>query len=253
MKAVILAGGLGLRLRPLTEDRPKAMVPVNGTPIAEIQLRWLAASLSPELVVFACGYRWERIREYFGESYHGTPIEYVVEDEPMGTAGALRNVIKTIGISDENIVVMNGDVVTDLPIKHMLEWHVKAGVGASPTIVTMLLIPYRSQYGVVRINKLGIVRKFEEKPEFPDVWINGGVYIVQPRRITRFLPEKGDLERETFPKLVEHGEIAAYPYYGFWRSIDTVKALMEAEEELRNKATTYQGQLLDDYNNHNRA
>lgn len=229
MKAVILVGGQGLRLRPLTEDRPKAMIPINGRPIAELQISWLKRNIELEEIIFSCGHRWERLREFFGDQYQGIPVRYVVEEEPLGTGGGLKHAIEKAGIGDEDIVAMNGDVVTDLPLSKMVEWHRDPRVG---TMVTMLLVPYRSPYGVVKIDKLRMVRGFEEKPEFPDTWINGGIYLMAAKRITRFLPEKGNLEVETFPKLVQLGEISAFPYYGFWRVIDSVKDLQELELEV---------------------
>lgn len=227
LKAVILTGGQGLRLRPLTDDRPKAMVPVNGRTIAEIQLEWLKKNAELELVTFACGYRWERLKQHFGSNYQGTPIEYVIEEQPLGTGGAIKNAILSLNERDDDILVINGDVITHFSLSRMIEFH-----RASQTMVSMLLVPYRSPFGVVRINKLRMVRKFEEKPEFPDVWINGGVYLMQTKRIEHFLPDRGDVERETFPKLVQYGEVAAYPYYGFWRVLDTIKDLREVEKEL---------------------
>ncbi|MEM3584330.1 MAG: nucleotidyltransferase family protein [Nitrososphaerales archaeon] len=226
-RAIILAGGSGLRLRPLTDDKPKAMVTVNGRPIAEIQLSWLKRNIKLEQIIFACSHKWERLKEYFGSEYNNIPIHYVVEDQPLGTGGAIKNVIHNLNISDEDVLVMNGDVITNLPISRMIDWHI-----SSQTIVTMLLVPYRSPYGVVHIDKLRMVRKFEEKPEFLDIWINGGIYIIQAKRLIPFLPDKGDIERETFPKLVQYGEVSAYPFYGMWRAIDTIKDIREVEDEL---------------------
>ncbi|MCP8307141.1 MAG: nucleotidyltransferase family protein [archaeon] len=227
MKAIILAGGFGLRLRPLTDDKPKAMVPVNGKPIAEFQLSWLKQNIRLEQVTFACGHKWERLKEYFGSEYDNIPIDYMVEDQPLGTGGAVKNVIHSINIGDEDVLVMNGDVITNMLLSRIVDWHI-----SSQTIVTMLLVPYRSPFGVVHIDKLRTVRKFEEKPEFPNIWINGGIYIIQAKRLMPFLPEKGDIERETFPKLVQYGEISAYPFYGMWRAIDSIKDLKEIEAEL---------------------
>jgi len=227
LKAIILAGGFGLRLRPLTDDRPKAMVPVNGRPIAEIQLCWLKQNIKLEQVIFACSHKWERLKEYFGNEYDGIPIDYVVEEQPLGTGGAIKNVIHSIDIGDEDALVMNGDIITNMPLSRIIDWHISA-----QTIVTMLVTSYRSPYGVVHIDKLRMVRKFEEKPEFPNIWINGGIYLIQAKRLMPFLPDKGDIELETFPKLVTYGEISAYPFYGMWRAIDSIKNLREVEDEL---------------------
>ncbi|HYC12465.1 MAG TPA: nucleotidyltransferase family protein [Nitrososphaerales archaeon] len=228
VKAIVLAGGLGMRLRPLTDDRPKALIPVNGRPISEYQLEWLTKEGGIDSVVFACGYKWERLKEHFGANFKGTPIGYSVEDEPLGTGGALRRALAT-GQSEDVVVVTNGDIITDLPLKRMVEAHRQAGeISAS-----MMVVPYRSRFGVVKIDKLRMVRGFEEKAAFPDVWINGGVYLLNSRRLQRTLPEKGDIERETFPKLVEHGELLSYPYYGTWWFVDSMKDLRELEESMQ--------------------
>jgi len=228
VKAIVLAGGLGMRLRPLTDDRPKALIPVNGKPISEYQLEWLAKEVGIDSVVFACGYKWERLKEHFGSSFKGAPIEYSVEDEPLGTGGALKRALSK-GQPDDLVVVTNGDIITDLPLGRMVDAHKQAGeISAS-----MMVVPYRSRFGVVKIDKLRMVRGFEEKAAFPDVWINGGVYVLNPRRLQKALPEKGDIERETFPKLVEHGELLSYPYYGEWWFVDSMKDLRELEESMQ--------------------
>jgi glucose-1-phosphate thymidylyltransferase len=230
MKVLILAGGQGLRLRPLTEDRPKPLVLVNERPIAEWQIDWLKREVPLEEVVFLCGYKAERLREHFGSSYGGVPISYSVEETPLGTGGALRKAFQGVGNLGENVVVMNGDIITSLPLKNMVASH--TAPGTQPT-VTMALVPYKSRFGIVHIDKLKVVRKFEEKPEFPDVWINGGVYVINSQKIMKHLPEQGDVERETFPKLVPYAEVVSYPYYGFWSLIDSIKDLQEVETEMK--------------------
>ena len=224
MRAIVLAGGLGMRLRPLTDDKPKALIPVNGKPISEYQIEWLVKDPRIDSVTFACGYKWERLREHFGSNFNGIPIDYSVEEEPLGTGGAIKKAVSGSPL-DELFVVANGDIVTDLPLGRMLDSHRQAGeISAS-----MLVVPYRSRFGVVKIDKLRMVRGFEEKATFPDVWINGGVYVLNGRRAQKYLPDKGDIERETFPKLVAHGELLSYPYYGEWWFIDTLKDLQELE------------------------
>jgi mannose-1-phosphate guanylyltransferase len=228
VKAVILSGGQGLRLRPLTEDKPKPLIEVAGKPIAEHQVDWLTSNASIDKLIFACGWRWERLREHFGTSHNGIPVEYSVESEPLGTGGAIRQALPRVGDTDENVIVLNGDIITDLPLRRMIEWHTQTAAAT----VTMLVVPYRSRFGIVHIDKLRTVRKFEEKPEFPDVWINGGIYVMNVKRVSKHLPEKGDIERETFPKLVPYGEICSFPHYGRWWYIDSMKDLKEVEVEL---------------------
>jgi mannose-1-phosphate guanylyltransferase len=233
LKALILAGGQGLRLRPLTDDRPKPLVAVDGKPIAEWQLDWLIKNVELEQATFLCGYKWTRLKEHFGSSYRGVHIEYSVEETPLGTGGAFRRAFGDAKLGEENVVMMNGDVVTDLPFGDMVATHSST---ESHPIVTLLLVPYRSRFGMVHIDKQNFVKKFEEKPEFPDVWINGGIYVARAKAILDYLPEKGDIERETFPKLVGSGEIMAYPYRGFWSLIDSVKDIQEVEKELKTRS-----------------
>ena len=214
-----------MRLRPLTDDRPKALVAVKGRPISEYQIEWLVKEGGVDGVTFACGYKWERLKEHFGSSFEGIPIDYSVEEEPLGTGGAIRNALESKSTEDL-VLVTNGDIITDLPLKRMIDAHKQAGeISAS-----MLVVPYRSRFGVVKIDKLKMVRDFDEKPAFPDVWINGGVYLLNTKKILKNLPNKGDIERETFPKLVTHGELLSYPHYGEWYFIDSMKDLQELEE-----------------------
>jgi NDP-sugar pyrophosphorylase family protein len=228
MKAIILAGGQGMRLGSLTGDRPKVLIEVGGRPISEYQLDWLAKEANVEHVVFACGYKWEKLQEHFGKNYKGVSIAYSVEDAPLGTGGAIKKALSE-GPSEGSFIVVNGDIITDLPLGKMVEAHVQAG----GITASMLVVPYRSRFGVVKIDKLRMVRGFEEKPAFPDVWINGGVYILNARKIVKSLSGAEDIERETFPRLVSQRELLSYPHYGEWWFIDSFKELSELEESMR--------------------
>ena len=218
-----------MRLRPLTEDRPKALIHVSGKPISEYQLEWLSGVGEIDAVTFACGYKWEKLKEHFGTGFKGMTIDYSVEGEPLGTGGAIR---KALAKSDELVVAMNSDILTDLPLAKMVSAHRQSG----EMTASMLVVPYRSRFGVVKIDKLRMVRGFDEKPAFPDVWINGGVYVLNAKRLLKYLPEKGDIERETFPKLVSHGELLSFPHYGEWRFMDSLKDLKELEAEVKPSA-----------------
>jgi len=231
MRAIVLAGGQGLRLRPMTEDRPKALIHVNGRPISEYQIEWLVKDGGVDSVTFACGYKWERLKEHFGSGYKGTPVSYSVEDEPLGTGGGVKKALAE-NPTEELCLVVNGDVITDLPLSRMIEAH----KGAGDISASMLVVPYRSRFGVVKIDKLKVVRGFEEKPAFPDVWINGGVYVLNAKRALKYLPAKGDIERETFPNLVTRGELLSYPYYGEWNFVDSINDLIDLEEAMKSSA-----------------
>lgn len=217
-----------MRLRPLTDDKPKALIEVGGRPISEYQLDWLVKEANVEQVVFACGYKWEKLREHFGKTYKGVSIAYSVEDTPLGTGGAIKKALST-GPLEGSLIVANGDIITDLPLGRMVEAHKQAG----EITASMLVVPYRSRFGVVKVDKLRMVRGFEEKPVFPDVWINGGVYILNARKIVKSLPAMGDIERDTFPRLVSRGELLSYPHYGEWWFVDSLKDLKELEESMQ--------------------
>jgi mannose-1-phosphate guanylyltransferase len=231
MRAIILSGGMGMRLRPLTDDKPKALIPVGGRPISEYQIDWLVEQGAVDHVTFACGYKWEKLKDHFGTTFKSVKVDYSVEEEPLGTGGAIKKALSS-NPEDDILIVANGDIITDLPLKRMLDAHRQAG----EITASMLVVPYRSRFGVVKIDKLKTVRGFEEKPAFPDTWINGGVYVLNSRRLGRYLPDKGDIERETFPKLVTHGELLSYPYYGDWFFVDSLKDLKELEENMQTAA-----------------
>ncbi len=220
---MILAGGYGKRLRPYTENIPKPLIPIKGRPILEYQLHWLK-SQGVDRFVFLVGYKADKIIEYFGDgSRWGVEIEYSVEDEPLGTGGALRNASKYV---DEDIfIVLNGDVITDLRILPLLE-----NLGGYKASIA--LIPMPSPYGIVETDEEGVVTRFREKPILEDKWINGGVYALR-KEVLRILPEKGDIEKTVFPHLAEEKLMVGVRYQGvFWRSIDTIKDLEYMEEKV---------------------
>jgi mannose-1-phosphate guanylyltransferase len=211
-----------------------------GRPIAEWQLEWLRVNIPLEEVIFLCGWKWERLKERFGDDYHGVKIQYSVEEEPLGTGGALRKAILEKGIGDEgDVVMLNGDIVTEMKLGDMVttrrrvEEEEKEEKEGALSAVTILLVPYRSRFGIVHIDAQRFVRGFEEKPTFPGVWINGGVYVGDARRLVADLPDKGDIERATFPKLASAGQVMAYPYEGFWSLIDSIKDISEVEAEFK--------------------
>jgi len=220
---LILAGGYGKRLRPYTENIPKPLIPIKGRPILEYQLHWLKGQ-GVDRFVFLVGYKADKIIEYFGDgSKWGVEIEYSVEEEPLGTGGALRNASRYV--DEEVFIVLNGDVITDLRILPLLE-----NLGRYKASIA--LIPMPSPYGIVETDEEGVVTRFREKPILEDKWINGGVYAMR-REILRILPEKGDIEKTVFPHLAEEKLMVGVRYQGvFWRSIDTIKDLEYMEEKV---------------------
>jgi len=225
MKAIILAGGKGERLRPFTNDRPKGMVEVLGVPILAYQVRWLLAN-GVTGILFSCGYYNEVIRDYFGDGAKlGVQIQYIIEETPLGRGGGMKLAFSHLAPEDDVVVVTNGDVITNFPLKDMVEVHRATGA-----MGTIYLAPYFSPFGIVEIAEGDRVLGFREKPELP-YWINGGVYVLN-RAVEQHLPDKGDHEVTTFPMLAEQGQLRAYCSRAYWQSVDTVKDLSVTAREL---------------------
>jgi NDP-sugar pyrophosphorylase family protein len=223
LKAVILAGGYGKRLRPLTDSRPKALVEISGKPIIEWQINWLIAYGIREFIICA-GYMKEKFLETIGSgSKYGVKIYYSIEDEPLGTGGALKN---TEGLlkNEEGFLALNGDIITNLNPIELIK-------NNNETTGTIALVPLKSPYGIVEITDTNFIKNFIEKPQL-DYWINAGVYYFKPE-IFNYLPEKGDIERTTFPELAKMSKLNAVKFRNvFWKSIDTQKDIEEVEKEI---------------------
>jgi NDP-sugar pyrophosphorylase family protein len=223
-QAVILAGGKAERLRPLTEDRPKAMVEIAGRPIVEHQLRWLAENDVADIVI-SLGYRADTLRGHVGDGTGlGVHVRYAIEDEPLGRGGGLRFAAKQLAHPGEAFFALNGDVICGFPLSGMVTLHRRLAVAA-----TIALAGYRSSWGVVELDGDRITG-FVQSPELP-YWINAGVYVFEAGTVSR-LPERGDHEETTFPELAAEGRLAGFPIIGYWRGIDTVKDVTEATAEL---------------------
>jgi len=222
--AAILAGGFGKRLRPYTEEVPKPLVEVAGKPILEWQIEWLKKHGIEEFVLLI-GYRKEKIIEHIGSgSRLGVRVTYVVEDEPLGTGGAVKNAEHILSKTDV-FLVLNGDILTNLDPMKLVE---KLDEGYLGVIAT---IPLPSPYGVLEIED-SKVKGFIEKPKLKDYWINAGVYALKPSAL-KYFPEKGDLERTAFPAMARDGVLAAVKYIDiFWKAIDTYKDLEEATKTI---------------------
>lgn len=224
MKAVILAGGYGKRLRPLTETTPKSLLPIGDKGIIEWQIRWLKRYGVSELVICA-GYLKEKLVEKLGDgSRYGVRIEYAFEEKPLGTGGALKNARRLLE-NEEAFLLVNGDVLTDLNPLKLLD------ALTEKFIAVIALINLPSPYGIVQFNsETWRITSFIEKPKIRDYWINAGVYAMKPL-ILDHLPDEGNIEKTTLPALAERGLLRAYPYENCtWLSIDSHKDLEEASK-----------------------
>jgi NDP-sugar pyrophosphorylase family protein len=228
--ALILAGGKGERLRPLTDTLPKPMVPVCGKPILLHQVEWLREAGVTD-VIFLAGYRWEAIQEFFGDGQNfGIRAHYSVEDTPLGRGGAIRNGLPLVPDSEETIVVLNGDVITREAFASLSDCHRQKKADVPSYMATIMVVPFISPYGLVDMNSRDDVIGFREKVAMP-YWINAGVYLFE-RGIESELPGLGDHETETFPRLAQEGRMSAVKSEAFWRSVDSFKDLREVEEHL---------------------
>jgi len=226
MMAVILAGGFGKRLRPYTEEIPKPLVNVADKPILEWQIEWLKRYGFNEFVLLV-GYRKEKIIEHIGSGGRlGVKVTYVVEDEPLGTGGAIKNAEHILS-KEEKFLVLNGDILTNLNPLKLFE-----KLDENPEFVAVIAsIPLPSPYGVLEIKDSKVIG-FVEKPRLKDYWINAGIYAMKPEAL-RYFPDKGDLERTAFPAMAKDGVLGAVKYTEvFWKSVDTYKDLEEATKSI---------------------
>jgi mannose-1-phosphate guanylyltransferase len=222
MKTVILAGGFGKRLKPLTDTRPKPMIEVSGLPIIEWQVRWLRKFGIKDFVM-CVGFMKEQIINYIGNGARfDCRVEYSVEENPLGTGGALLNARKLLS-GHELFLMLNGDILTGLDPNRLL----------LPNSDALALVPLRSPFGVVEVDQNSRVIGFVEKPEIPNSWINAGIYRFS-QEVFQYLPEKGNIEATSLPALAREGKLTAVKYMkGFWRSIDSHKDIEEAANEIQ--------------------
>ena len=231
MYALILAGGKGERLRPLTDSLPKPLAPLNGKPILWYQVEWLKQA-GVTHVIFLVGYRWEMVREYFGDgSRFGIKPVYSVETRPLGRGGAIKTGMAHVPEGEDSVIVLNGDIITAQNPEDMLEHHRSRKETSPDHLASIMVVPMVSPYGLVDLNEASDVVGFREKVQLPH-WINAGVYVFD-RAMGPLLPELGDHEDLTFPGLAEAGRISAFQSREFWRSVDSFKDLREAEEYVK--------------------
>lgn len=226
--AVILAGGEGLRLRPLTNDNPKAMITVAGKPLLHWIIEWLKQNHVSNIVI-GVAYKKEKIMDYFKDGKQlGVTIQYSNHTVDGGTAEGFRLAIERF-VDDDLFLGMNGDELVDLRISEFVDFHRAQG-----GIATIAVGPLRSPYGVVEISENDVIG-FQEKPILFSYNVSVGIYVLS-KEITRYLPEKGDIERRCFPQLAAARKLKAYVHKGFWATINTMKDLEDAEKQLMEKA-----------------
>lgn len=228
MKAIILCGGEGTRLRPYTYENPKPMLSIANKPIVLYVMENLKKNGITELIL-TVGYLKEKIMDFFKDGKRfGFDIEYLIEDEPKMTAGSILPKKNQL---TETFVVVMGDTITDINIKKMIEHHKKA-----KEIATICVVSHKTniEYGVVKTNDSGFVKDFVEKPVL-EQYINAGAYVFEPE-IFNYIKDKEDFAKNVFPRLLkENKKIGIYIHQGKWCDIGRVSDYERLKKEMENK------------------
>jgi mannose-1-phosphate guanylyltransferase len=231
MKALFLAGGMGTRLKPLTDNLPKPMVPMMAKPLLERNMMKLKECGVDEIILSTC-YKPQKIEEYFGDGTKlGLKIHYICEDFPLGTGGAIKN---TEEFFDDTFIIFNADILCDINMKEMIEFHKEKGAAVT---IAVTQVENPSAYGVIEYNENLFAESFTEKPALAEIksnYINAGIYIFEPKVLDE-IPgmQVVSLERETFPLLLEKGyPIAVYRSDAYWIDIGTIEKYNQAHLDI---------------------
>src|SRR5215216_963065 len=232
MKAILLAGGKGTRLRPLTIHTPKPIVPIFNRPFLHYQIDLLKQVPEIDEVILSLNYQPRRIEEIFGDgSEAGIKIRYVVEPAPLGTAGAVKYAGDNL---TESVVVFNGDVLTQIDLAAVIRLHRERRAKA-----TIVLTPVENPaaYGLVDTDADGNITRFLEKPSPGDITtnrINAGIYVLEPDTFDRIPKDVSwSIERSYFPSLIERNEtFVAYIDRGYWIDIGTPEKYIQVHRDM---------------------
>ena len=223
MKAVILAGGFGKRLKPLTDNRPKPMIEILDKPILEWQIKHLAKNNIKEIII-CVGYLKEQIIDYIASgNKFNVHVAYTVEDEPLGTGGALKNTYSLLKDEKNGFFMINGDILTNINFLDLANENNHS---------KLALVPLKSPYGIVEFDENLNVTGFEEKPNIDGKWINAGIYFFN-QEVFDYLPERGNIETTALPAMAKEQKLKAKNFENsFWKSIDSHKDIEESSKEL---------------------
>jgi NDP-sugar pyrophosphorylase family protein len=237
VKAVVLVGGEGTRLRPLTYKTPKGLLPIANLPFVDRQLAWLT-SHGVDDIVLSLGYLPEAFREHLADDptaeecrFGSARLRFRQEPEPLGTAGGIRFAAEGI---DERLIVCNGDVLTDLDLRALVDFHEASGAEAT---IALTRVDDPSAFGVVPTRDDGEVIAFVEKPppgRAPTNWVNAGTYVLEPSVLQR-IPSRltVSIERETFPRMLDRpGRLFAFRSEGYWLDIGTPDKYLQAHADV---------------------
>jgi NDP-sugar pyrophosphorylase family protein len=217
LKAIILAGGRGKRLRPITDYVPKPLIPIKNIPIIEWQIKYLKKFGVSEVIICS-GYKTEMIENCLNNKKLGIKISFSVEDIPLGTGGAIKKAGKKI--NEKSFIVINGDIITNIDLKKLLK---KENSIAS--------IQLKTKFGILQTDDDKII-KFDEKKEIENLWMNAGIYHLKKNTL-KDLPDKGDIEKTLFPNYAKKGKLSTLKFRNTkWYSIDSFKDIEECALEV---------------------
>jgi mannose-1-phosphate guanylyltransferase len=229
VRAVVLVGGEGTRLRPLTADTPKPMLPLAGRPLLAYTFDHLRRH-GVDRAVLSCGYLPTQIEEHFGAETGGLGLEYRVEEQPLGTGGAIR--FGAEGIT-ETFLALNGDSLRAADLDALIAFHRERGACAT---ILLTPVPDPTRYGLVRLADGGRVSGFLEKPRPEEIdtdLINAGLYVLEPDVLDLVAPGKAvSIEREVFPRLVDEGTLHGLALPGYWLDVGTPESYLQAHLDL---------------------
>jgi mannose-1-phosphate guanylyltransferase len=223
LKGVILAGGFGKRLKPITDNRPKPMIEILDRPIIEWQIQLLAKNNIREIII-CVGYLKEQIIDHIASGNRfNVKVAYTVEEEPLGTGGALKNTYSLLKDEKEGFFMINGDILTNIDFKTLADKNKNN---------TLAVVPLNSPYGIVDFDEQLNVTGFKEKPHIVDKWINAGIYFFN-EDVFNYLPDKGNIETTALPEMANKQKLKAKKFENsFWKSIDSHKDIEESSKEL---------------------
>lgn len=221
MQAIILAGGLGSRLKPITDYVPKPLIPINNIPLIEYQIRQLRKFKINQFVI-CTGYKTDQIQNYLKHKNNfDSKIQYSIEKTPLGTGGAIKKAAKMI--KDKSFLVLNGDIISTIDVRKLYS-HKNA----------IALIELRTKFGTVDLDDSKITR-FQEKKPLTNIWMNAGIYHLS-KDIIPFLPSKGAIEETAFRRFAKDGKLTGIRFKdAFWHSIDSHKDLDDCSKALKGR------------------
>jgi len=228
MEAIVLAGGMGTRLKSVVSEIPKPMAPVGDKPFLAFLLEWLADS-GVVSVVLSVGYKWEVIRDRFGAQHRGMTLKYAVEDKPLGTGGAVALALRET--TERSVLVVNGDTAFPVDLRALLAAHARSGAGATLALKEMTDF---DRYGTIDLSDAGAVNAFREKSPCAKGLINGGIYAMDRAFLDgRGLPERFSLEQEVFEKEAGKGTLRGVAFDAPFLDIGIPEDYAKALEFLR--------------------